>query len=199
VTEPTGIRTTADDDDEPGPLRWLLARLTRLVDGTTDVLATTNDVPAWQEAMQTLLTRYHTAAMLTAYRGDDEAAALARAKANARRQFTFLARFARVIEDTGYLPGYRARAKLYAQSIGASYWNGATQLLPLPAMPKDGTTQCKTNCQCRWRLDWLDRTRGDVDAYWERGPRDSCQTCIVRERRWAPYRIRGGVAQGGNR
>lgn len=187
MTDPTGVTL----DDEPRPLRWLTRRLTALSDRLIAVLGETGDVDAWQEAYGSLLTRYHAAAMLTGYAGKDAAKALELAKAAAGRQLAFLAKFARVAEDEGFKPGYEARARMYAESIGESYYRGVTQLLPLPAVPRDGSSQCRTNCKCRWELDEL-AGDGNVDAYWRLGASENCQTCTVRARRWAPLKIRGG-------
>ena len=39
----------------------------------------------------------------------------------------------------------------------------------------------------------VDEEKGDYDAYWVRGKRDSCQTCLERAAQWSPLEIREGV------
>jgi len=113
-----------------------------------------------------------------------------------QKQLDFLDNFALEIQKTDeFEAGWDARAAMYAESIKAPYWSGRTKLLPLPALPGDGTTQCKTHCHCLWSIDTLDEDAGDYDARWIRGVSDSCQTCVQRAQDWAPLRIRGGVLQ----
>lgn len=113
----------------------------------------------------------------------------------AQEQVAYLTRFANEIEgSTEWQETWANRAGMYANSIGASYWNGRTRELPLPAQPMDGTTQCISNCKCKWRVEWLDQEKGDADAYWEWEPTaEHCQTCIERHQQWYPLHIRGGV------
>jgi len=107
-------------------------------------------------------------------------------------QLHFLSGFQAVIEDAPQFErGWKARAGMYAESVGAPYWAGRTKLLPLPALPKDGSTLCKTRCGCAWEVQQLEGDN-NYDCYWRRGKRDSCSTCIARERAWAPLRIREG-------
>lgn len=90
------------------------------------------------------------------------------------------------------------RAKLYAGAIRTAWDNGDQirrygRILPLPAQISQGT-QCGNNDRCTWRIEELDRERGDFDAYWELDQTPGivhCQTCLVRAREWNPVRIRG--------
>jgi len=93
--------------------------------------------------------------------------------------------------------GGAQRANLYAQSLEGLYnemWARAMQdsqgMPDLPAQPRDGTTLCLTNCQCRWRVvrdkdsetpRWL--------AYWTLSPVEHCATCKCRARRWNPLTL----------
>lgn len=108
-------------------------------------------------------------------------------------QFEYLDAFKAQIQESGeFLPGWESRAASYAKAIKVPYWKGRTQMLPLPAMPAQGT-QCMNNCGCKWDVRVINAEAGDFDAYWERHKNDSCQTCIQREKEWNPLQIRGGV------
>lgn len=112
----------------------------------------------------------------------------------AQEQTAYLTRFANEIETSAeWQDAWANRAGMYANSIGASYWNGRTRELPIPAQPGEGT-QCLSNCKCSWRVEWLDHEAGDADAYWEWEPTAThCQTCIERHAQWYPLKVRGGV------
>lgn len=87
-----------------------------------------------------------------------------------------------------------AQARMYAGAIRSSAFTALTYGLPLPAMPCEGTL-CHTNCKCSWSVTDIDAEAGDHDAFWIRGAKDSCQTCIIRAQEWNPVRIRGGILQ----
>jgi hypothetical protein len=107
-------------------------------------------------------------------------------------QADFLADFAIEIQSADqFWQGWNARAESYAGGIKNPYWQGATDMLPLPAMPGDGTSACLGNCTCGWRIDPIDETKGDYDCYWElESGSDHCQQCTERARQWAPLQIR---------
>ena len=107
-------------------------------------------------------------------------------------QVDYLNKVADEIEAQGWQPAYEARAQMYGRALRALYEQGATFGLPLPAQPGDGSTECLSNCRCRWRVDWIDRENLDADAYWVMGQAEHCPTCRDRAERWAPLRIRGG-------
>ena len=90
---------------------------------------------------------------------------------------------------------FGTRAKQYTDSIIKPYWQGLTEVLPLPALPGDGTSQCLTHCRCKWRIDVLDRGVGDYDCFWELQPAEHCQTCLERAKEWSPLRIRNFEVQ----
>jgi len=107
-------------------------------------------------------------------------------------QLKYLKKFGVDIQDGAeWQRGWNSRAELYAKSIKIPYWRGAVKMLPLPAMPAQGTN-CYGNCGCAWEIEELDG-EGNADAYWRRAKDDSCQVCVQREQDWSPVRIRGGV------
>lgn len=151
-------------------------------------------VEAWQQAFSETLAKYHTAALLVgqgdAALGDAGRRYLDQA---VEAQIKFLRNWAIEIQDEAQFKlGWNARAALYAQGIGASYWRGATKMLPLPAMPRDGSTRCLGNCTCSWSIVELDGD-GNYDCTWHLGATERhCQQCPQRARDWAPLRIRDG-------
>ena len=86
------------------------------------------------------------------------------------------------------------RAQMYADATLGTWWMGHTRGWVLPAYPGDGTTQCKTKCRCRWRIDVLPG-EGNADAHWLLGSADHCQTCMQRSEDWGPVQIRNGELQ----
>lgn len=108
-------------------------------------------------------------------------------------QLQYLEGFKAVMQNAAeFMPGWESRAASYAKAIKVPYWKGKTKMLPLPAMPAEGT-QCHNNCGCAWDIQPIDESRGDYDCYWQRHKDDSCQTCLEREAQWKPVQIRGGV------
>ena len=175
-------------------MRRLLARCLLEVRKLTAVLDDGGmAVDAWRDAFAAALARYHTAAQLV---GQGGGALDARGRAALTRtvqaQLGFLDKWALEIQDqAAYTLGRQARAALYAQGIGASYWRGATKMLPLPAMPRDGTSQCLSNCGCAWEIAELDGD-GNYDCTWQLGKTENCQTCRQRAADWSPLQIRDG-------
>lgn len=110
-------------------------------------------------------------------------------------QVDYLNRFADEIDAGGWQPGFESRAQMYGSSLRALYERGATFGLPLPAYPGDGSSECLTNCRCRWRVVWIDRENLDADCYWKMGQAEHCPTCEARADQWAPLRVRGGQAR----
>jgi len=179
------------------PLNWLIQRLVRLIEAATEALETQypDGVQAWEQELSRQLARYHSAAMLTGADTDQLTPTMRTSVTeDLRVQLKYLERFGIEIQEAGqFMAGWKARAAMYARSIQVPYWRGATKLLPLPAMPAEGT-QCLTNCKCQWEVVELDGDN-NYDAYWRRGATDSCQTCVQREMSWSPVRIRDGVLQ----
>lgn len=180
------------------PLNFLIARLTRLIRVSTDALesAYPDGVPAWQSEVSRQLARYHGAAMLTGAGVDNLSSAMRTAtQKDLAAQLDYLRQFGVAIQEAGaWQAGWQSRAAMYARSIQIPYWQGATKLLPLPAMPGD-SGQCLTNCRCLWNIEQLDG-ENNYDCYWVLGETEEhCQTCNQRTQEWAPVRIRSGELQ----
>lgn len=100
--------------------------------------------------------------------------------------------FADAVDLDGWNEAMLRRALMYVDALGASEQAGRTGALPLPAYPRDGSTPCLTNCDCSWRVVWVNRAAGDADAFWRLGAvEDHCDECRRRARAWSPLRIRG--------
>lgn len=114
-------------------------------------------------------------------------------------QFLFLKNFADVMRTSPeFMDGWFSRAEMYASAFNQTYWTGRFKMLPLPAMPGQGT-QCYSNCRCKWDVTAIDEANGDYDGYWVLDPfveeGRHCQTCLQRADEWNPVRIRAGVLQ----
>mgnify|MGYP001593501972 CR=1 FL=1 len=181
----------------PNSLQWLLERLTRLVRAATDALEASypQGVAEWQQEISRQLARYHAASIMAGASVDSLTKPMTVAVTqDLATQLKFLSKFGVEIQDGAqWQAGWNSRAELYAKSIKTPYWRGATKMLPLPAMPAQGTG-CYSNCGCSWEVNELDGD-GNADAYWRRSKDDSCGICIQRERDWSPVRIRDGVLQ----
>lgn len=154
-------------------------------------------VAAWQKKFSQYLAQYHAAEYVVGQRDRHVGAADKRYLGQTvEAQLGFLDKFATEIQNAAaYQKGWNSRAAMYAQGIGQSYWKGKTKMLPLPAMPRDGTSQCLTNCTCSWEIIELEGD-GNYDCYWRLGASERhCQTCPTRARDWAPLRIRDGRLQ----
>lgn len=179
-------------------LEALISRLQELIDTATNGLIdnlSRSQIAEYHQIMEELLSRYHLAAyMVGAGTSEVSDEARERVQEGIANQLAFLQGFVTEIEDHDtFVMGWNARARMYGESIKEPYWNGKVKLLPLPAMPGDGTTQCLTNCGCSWEVKTINAKNGDYDAKWCRGLEDSCQTCKQRETEWNPLKIRGGV------
>ena len=151
-------------------------------------------VEAWQQQFSAALAKYHTASYVVGAGVAPQGTGKRWLGRHVASQIGFLKNFATEIQDNAqFRMGWNTRAAMYAEGIGASFWKGKTRFLPLPAMPKDGTSTCLTRCGCEWVIDELDGD-GNVDAYWRLGKSENCQTCSQRARDWAPYKIRDGRA-----
>lgn len=79
----------------------------------------------------------------------------------------------------------RYQASLYAEAASATYEEAraAAYGLILPAYPGDGTTECLTNCRCRWEIvDTGDAWR----CFWRLARAEHCATCVTRAATWNP-------------
>lgn len=81
-----------------------------------------------------------------------------------------------------------SRSVLYVHSAGQAYERAraAARDLVLPAYPKDGSTECKSRCGCRWEISETDTS---WRCYWRKTSRESCPTCIERARVWSPLDV----------
>ena len=150
----------------------------------------------WTGEMLHLLARYGGAALMLGVERDEltdaEQATLA---AWLRGQAGYLADFANEIAHAAAWENYwNSRAEMYGDAVQVPYWMGYDHGVTLPAYPGDGSAECLTSDRCQWRLDWLDETRGDLNAYWVTEKDGKvCPTCQVRGERWFPLQVRGGV------
>lgn len=179
----------------PPHLEELIAALKQQIENITGDLADgTLAADAWEQQMLDLLAEYYPAALMLGLDStelDDDA--LDGLAEQVSAQADFLKDFTIEIQDADeFTPGWNNRAESYADGIKEPYWDGATDMLPLPAMPGDGTSQCLNNCNCGWRIEVLDEEAGDYDCYWElEDGSEHCQTCTERAEQWNPLRIRG--------
>jgi hypothetical protein len=182
-------------DAIPQPaLDRLVRRLSLLIGTATSALERDpSQVEAWHDEVARQLRRYHLAAYLAGSGASPDVIAPHIISVDVSKQLQFLEQFAAEIQDAAeWKAGWSARAEMYAGSIKTPYWRGVTKLLPLPAMPADGSNQCLTRCGCAWDVQQLDGDN-NYDAYWRRSKSDSCQTCVQRSVEWAPLQIRDGV------
>jgi len=182
----------------PAPLTWLIARLSKLIATATGALEADypNGVGDWQQEVSRQLARYHGAAMLAGAEVDTLTPEMTTAvTTDLATQLRFLDKFALEMQDGDtWQAGWNSRANMYAGSIKTPYWQGNVDMLPLPAMPADGTSTCLTRCTCMWDVTKL-AGEGNYDCTWLLGATDHCQICKQRAADWAPIRVRDGVVQ----
>lgn len=171
-------------------LQRLLAALARDLGASS---LTSEIIQAWVEEVTRLLVRYSTVAFMvgggSSEVSDEARVTIAR---SVKSQVDFLKGFAAEIQEgREWQEGWQRRAESYAASIGLPYWQGKTKLLPLPALPRDGTTQCITHCQCAWEITKLEG-EGNWDCFWRLRGKHNCQTCEQRSEDWSPLKIRAG-------
>lgn len=161
------------------------------------------DTDQWEEAFTEALAKYHTAAYSHGAKLPPRKltpADYAMIQGVLDKQREYLKGFGNDWDSGRYDQSARAaisRSALYADATTGSWWMGATRGLLLPAWPGDGTTQCRTRCNCSWHIVYLGSPgAGNVDAYWQRGGgSDHCQTCDQRGEDWSPLEIREGELQ----
>jgi len=77
------------------------------------------------------------------------------------------------------------RAKMYINSARQAFERAKTYAYGnLPAYPGDGSSECLSNCQCHWELQF---SANNLVAYWKLGSADYCKTCTSRASTWNPY------------
>lgn len=88
-----------------------------------------------------------------------------------------------------------ARSRMYVSSAREAFERGkrrAAGAPELPAYPADGSTICKSRCQCGWQLEEVKDADGNTiawNAYWRLSPVESCETCLGRGATWNPLVI----------
>ena len=176
----------------------LYGRMTANVDSLAGQLARGEiTLDAWYDAMRRQVIQAHSGMYRIgagrALSEDD------RARLNARisRQLEYLDNWRGELEgaESYSEAGIARRGRMYMDATNASIQEGrlaAIGLPALPALPGDGTTVCRTNCQCNWRIVQLEGN-GNYDAYWRLNPAEHCDTCLERAEKWSPIRIRAGV------
>jgi len=184
---------SALEEGYPEGLADLIDKMREEVNALTARIESLEITPAeWQTNMEALIARYSIAAWLVGADAtliDDFAMQFIVEQLTS--QYAFLDNFALVIQSSeDFMAGWYARAEMYADAIAAPYWRGQTKVLPLPAMPGDGSTICLSRCRCQWDIRTVDEANGDYDCTWQRNVNDSCQTCIERAQEWNPLQIR---------
>lgn len=182
--------------DLPPSLQRLLDVLYTEVDQVTGELESGGSAETWRNEMAATLARGHLAGYMT---GQDSAvvdtASRRQLLKDVSAQIVFLDNFVVDIQAAAtFQKGWNARAQMYMDAVGASYYKGKFKMWALPAVPRDGTTQCRTRCNCSWDVQELEG-EGNADAYWRLGPTEHCQGCVERAAQWSPIRFRGGELQ----
>lgn len=155
-------------------------------------------VAQWRNAMADEITKLHLTADvagtggLSNYTVND----LNRVQSHVDTQLEYLDNWVSDLRtQTEYNPdAIIARARLYgsnATSTVQGAFAAALGINDLPANPGDGTTNCLTNCRCKWDFKKLDGD-GNWDCYWNLGIAEHCPTCKARSRIWSPLKIRNG-------
>lgn len=191
---PALAATTEKAARYPAILERLIARLTEQIDDETTALELGQITPdGWQSKLKTLIERYTASAWKAGQGGAAlQAPDIARIKGLVQAQAEYLDNFTIEIKDgTRWENSWNSRAQMYAESIKAPYWAAKTKMLPLPAMPTEGS-QCLVRCRCSWDIVTVDSEKNDYDAYWRLGSGESCQTCSERAAQWSPLQVRGG-------
>lgn len=111
-------------------------------------------------------------------------------------QYRYLESFAAEI-STGRLSDAQiaARARMYVEASSQAYerGNAAARGAPdLPHYPGDGSTQCRSNCKCHWRIT---ETETEWRCYWQISPVENCGDCLTRAGQWNPLVIAKQPAQ----
>lgn len=120
-------------------------------------------------------------------------------KGELQKQWGHLRRFARMVqraaENEKSITFAVARAVLYAKSTQAAFWQGKLPV-KLPQVPRDGQTQCRTNCKCRLKIKNEYDDDGNLVAvlvWWKLSPAEHCDDCLTLARTWNPRRFEVGA------
>lgn len=112
-----------------------------------------------------------------------------------RKQYRYLDRFARQIRAGEVSPAQlRMRAPMYIRSAREAFERARARAygIPrLPAYPRDGSTRCKSNCGCGWRIVEVER---GWNCFWTLGlyrpVTEHCEDCLEYAARWNPLFVR---------
>lgn len=174
------------------------ARVTLLA---SDLVNGAISLPEWRNAMRTELYRLHYLYGFAGAGGVDNATRqdLQAIQRNIERQWGYLDRWALDIAQNGIRSeqDLLRRARMYGNAAEATLLqtNSLALGLPLlPAYPKDGSTECRTNCACGWHYERL-QGNGNWNVYWRLNPAEHCDTCLSRAMQWNPLQVRRGVIQ----
>lgn len=80
------------------------------------------------------------------------------------------------------------RLSLYTSSSRQAFERANAAMIgaDLPAYPGDGTTVCRTRCNCTWRIVETDTM---FKCYWTIRPGENCPDCVARARKWNPIQV----------
>ncbi len=165
-----------------------------ILTGYGGVLAGLQSLEDWREESKTLLTIAHAAAYMDGT-GVRELSAVGRQYVNsllANELVYFDAFVDAIVSDDLDEATVQRRLTMYTDKLAATNAAGRYAIWQLPAQPRDGRTQCLSNCGCSWRVEVLSVEELDADAYWQIGKTESCPDCLSNAARWNPLQIRGG-------
>lgn len=191
-----------DYSDFPPDLAYLLREIEREINAlfdefeSSEIKAIGGSLAVWQGKMESILTRFHQAAYMVGAKVKDLVVKdIQSIKDFVTLQLNYFRNFVEEIKTAGtkLWKQWRNRSIRYGEAIKTLYWKGKNRDIPLPAQPGEGTF---CHCGCYWDVTTLDENKGDFDAYWRRGKKDSCDICVEREKIWKPLRIRNWEITG---
>lgn len=153
----------------------------------------------WQQGMRLAMRESWTLQLVIGAGGDKskiDSKEYLRLGTRLQEQYRYLERFAKDIVDKGLSEGQIAvRSRMYMEASKLIYWQMITGIR-LPAYPGDGSTQCKVNCKCSWKIDYVRDNKGRVVAAlatWVLGKAEHCVDCYERASKWVklPVEIQG--------
>lgn len=103
-----------------------------------------------------------------------------------RTQYQYLRDFMLQVQRGELSPAQiAARATLYVRSAGQAYERAraAVRDMILPAYPRDGSSECKSNCRCAWDIR---ETDDEWHCTWRVSSKETCPTCLQRAASWSP-------------
>lgn len=104
-----------------------------------------------------------------------------------RGQYAHLYKFAEQIDGGNLTEGQiRMRSRMYVDSSRQAFERGHAMSMggiQLPHYPGDGSTQCRSNCQCAWEI----QDAGDHwEAFWRLGYAEHCPDCVAYSEQYKP-------------